>query len=311
MITDIEAATNEAQRTERCGPAYMLVTAAHNEEKFIENTIKAVVSQTLLPKRWAIVSDASADHTEEIVERYAALYDFIELVRIRKDHARNFASKVYALKAGLEKLDVRGCDFIGVLDADVSFEKSYFANLMAEFEGDLNLGLAGGFIYEERNGTFRTRSSNSIRSVAGAIQLFRRECYESVGGILPLKYGGEDWCAEVMARMKGWRVKAIPALKVFHHKPTGAGVGVLRYWYRQGFMDYSLGSHPLFSLIKCLKRLRTKPYVAGALARFIGLVCAYYRRETRPVPKEFVDYLRWEQKKRLLDPFQIPLRRGN
>jgi glycosyltransferase involved in cell wall biosynthesis len=306
MIREIGASPNEAQRGARCGSAYMLVTAAHNEEAFIEKTIKAVMSQTLLPKRWVIVSDGSIDETDKIVGGYADRYPLIELVRIGKDHARSFASKVYALNAGLERLNDSDCEFIGNLDADVSFDESYFANLVGEFERDPGLGLAGGFIYEKRHGGFSARANNSIRSVAGAVQLFRRECYESVGGILPLKYGGEDWCAEVMARMKGWRVRAIPELKVFHHKPTGAGAGVLRYWYHQGFMDYSLGSHPLFAIVKCLRRLRAKPYVAGTLARLTGFVWAYYRKEERPVPREFVEYLRREQKGRLFGPFQMP-----
>lgn len=305
MVTDLQISASDAQHSSGFRHEYLLITAAHNEEKFIEGTIKSVISQTWLPKKWIIASDASTDSTEKIVERYASEFDFIELVCIQKNHARSFASKVYALNAGLEKIDLRECKFIGVLDADISFEKSYFANLIAQFESDPNLGLAGGFIYEERYGNFRTRSGNSIRSVAGAIQLFRRECYESIGGILPLRYGGEDWCAEVMARMNGWQVRAIPQLKVFHHKPTGTGAGVLKYWYHQGFMDHSLGSHPLFATIKCIKRLRAKPYVVGALARLAGFVCAYLRKEARPVPKEFVNYLRMEQKNRLPSPLQV------
>jgi glycosyltransferase involved in cell wall biosynthesis len=306
MIREIEVSTNGSLEAATCRPPYMLVTAAHNEEAFIENTIKAVSSQTVLPTRWVIVSDGSVDQTDKIVGAYAQHYPFIELVHIGINHARSFASKVYALNVGLEKLKDSEYEFIGNLDADVSFEESYFANLLGEFERDPGLGLAGGFIYEKRHGRFSARANNSIRSVAGAIQLFRRECYESVGGILPLKYGGEDWCAEVMARMKGWSVKAIPELRVFHHKPTGAGAGVLRYWYHQGFMDYSLGSHPLFATIKCLRRLSAKPYVTGALARLTGFVWAYYRKEERPVPREFVEYLRREQKGRLLSPFQMP-----
>ena len=54
---------------------YVLVTAAHNEEALIENTIRAVVSQTVLPKKWVIVSDASVDGTDRIVQAYAARQD--------------------------------------------------------------------------------------------------------------------------------------------------------------------------------------------------------------------------------------------
>jgi len=307
MISESRLSTKEGEGIAKCKHAFVLVTAAHNEEAFIENTIKAVVSQTLLPKRWVIVSDASVDDTDKIVQGYAEGYKFIELVRVGENHARSFASKVYALNAGLERLKGDDYEFVGNLDADVSFEASYFASLMGKFDRDPALGLAGGFIYEMRNGKFKIRFADSVRSVAGAVQLFRCECYESVGGILPLKYGGEDWCAEVMARMKGWRVEAFPELKVFHHKPTGAGAGVLRYWYQQGFMDFSLGIHPLFAIVRCLRRLRARPYLAGGLARLAGFVWANWRREARPVSKEFVDFLRAEQKQRLRDFLINPL----
>jgi len=309
MIRESRVSMKEAKGITKCKHGFVLVTAAHNEEAFIENTIKAVVSQTLLPERWVIVSDASVDDTDKIVQGYAERCKFIELVHIGENHAPSFASKIYALNAGLERLKGNDYEFIGILDADVSFETSYFASLLKRFERDPALGLAGGFIYEKRNGKFKIRFGDSVRSVAGAVQLFRRECYESVGGILPLKYGGEDWCAEVMARMKGWRVEAFPELEVFHHKPTGAGAGALRYWYQQGLMDFSLGSYPLFVIFKCLRRLRAKPYVLGALARLFGFLWASCRREERPVRNELVEFLRAEQKERLRHSLLKPLGR--
>ena len=50
---------------------YVLITAAKNEAVFIESTIKSVVAQTLLPKKWIIVSDQSTDGTDEIVNKYS------------------------------------------------------------------------------------------------------------------------------------------------------------------------------------------------------------------------------------------------
>ncbi len=41
--------------------SYVLMTAAHDEERFIERTIASVLSQTLLPQVWVIVSDNSTD----------------------------------------------------------------------------------------------------------------------------------------------------------------------------------------------------------------------------------------------------------
>ena len=38
---------------------YVIITAARNEEAYIENTIQSVISQTALPLKWIIVSDGS------------------------------------------------------------------------------------------------------------------------------------------------------------------------------------------------------------------------------------------------------------
>jgi poly-beta-1,6-N-acetyl-D-glucosamine synthase len=281
--------------------AYVLVTAAFNEEAYIDRTIQAVIQQTHPPQKWVIVSDASWDRTDQIVREYADNYGFIELLRMDEKHVHNFASKVNALNKGIDCLKGLDYAFIGILDADVSFERSYFGLLIEEFAGDPGLGLAGGFIHEERKGRFSGRASNSTSSVAGAIQLFRRECFDTFGCFLPLKYGGEDWCAELTAKMNGWRVESYPALKVFHHKRIGARARGLRPWYREGLADFSLGSHPLFEVFKCLRRIGEEPYVLGALARFSGFVSAYCRKEKRGAPMNIVEYLRNEQKARLRD----------
>src|ERR1035441_9935437 len=40
---------------------YVLITPARNEADFIELTLKSVVSQTVRPLKWVIVSDGSTD----------------------------------------------------------------------------------------------------------------------------------------------------------------------------------------------------------------------------------------------------------
>jgi hypothetical protein len=59
-------------------------------------------------------------------------------------------------------------------------------------------------IYEEHNGLFVSRRTNSTTSVAHATQLFLRECFETLEGYLALPYGGPDWHAEVSAPMMGY-----------------------------------------------------------------------------------------------------------
>lgn len=47
------------------------MTAVRNEEAYLPGTIVSVLSQTILPKRWVIVSDGSTDGTDEIAGRAA------------------------------------------------------------------------------------------------------------------------------------------------------------------------------------------------------------------------------------------------
>src|ERR1700692_1725111 len=98
---------------------YVLITPAHNEERFIMKTLDSMVAQTLLPERWVIVDDGSADRTVEIIEKYAARYPWIELVTRPHRMDRSFAGKVYAFNAGLERVRSVQFEVVGNLDADL------------------------------------------------------------------------------------------------------------------------------------------------------------------------------------------------
>jgi poly-beta-1,6-N-acetyl-D-glucosamine synthase len=279
---------------------YVLTTAAHNEEATIEKTIESVISQTVLPERWVIVSDGSSDRTDEIIQSYTRRHDFIRYLRVTREPGRNFGRKVIAIHSGTKLLDDIRFSFIGNVDADVSLEPSYFEDLLAHFDRSPRLGIAGGFFFEDEGGQFKSRRGNRVYSVTHAAQLVRRECYEAIGGYAVLEHGGEEWHAEVSARMKGWEIEAFPAMKIFHHRHTGEGGNLVRYRFRQGKMDYAFGSDPLFEVLKCFERLLHSPFLIGGAARFLGFLLSSVFREERPVSDEFVKYLRREQRQRIL-----------
>jgi len=283
---------------------YVLVTAAQNEEDYIEKTIKSVISQTILPKRWVIVSDGSTDCTDLIVENYLEIYDFMQLLRKEDDRSRNFASKVYAIRAGVEYLSDVEYDFIGNLDADVSFEPDYYERVLTKFKENPRLGIAGGILFEAFRGKWIRQFTSTSWSVSGPIQMFRRQCYEDICGYIPLRLGGEDTFAEVMARTNGWEIKAFPDIKVFHHRRTGTeNSNILSARFIQGIREYSSGNHLLFEIAKCISRVREKPYVLGSLLRAIGFFYAFIRRKPRMVSNNIIRYLRHEQIGRLIAIF--------
>jgi glycosyltransferase involved in cell wall biosynthesis len=283
---------------------YVLITSARNEEDYIETTIRAVLSQTVLPARWVIVSDGSTDRTEEIVNSYASRHGFIKLLRLARDGRNSFSSKVKAIIAGCEQLKEIDYAFIGNLDADVSFDSEYYEKILARFQENPGLGIAGGIILELVNSRY-IRQNLSRNSVAGAIQMFRRRCFEKIGGYVPLELGGEDAVMEVLARKYYWKVQTFPELKVFHHRrvATGKNRSMLAAKFREGRRDYLLGYHPLFYAAVCIYRAIDRPYLLGGVLRMCGYCWSILMREKRPVSVDFIKYLRREQMSRLKSLF--------
>jgi biofilm PGA synthesis N-glycosyltransferase PgaC len=279
---------------------YVLVTTARNEEAYIERTIQSVIAQTVLPRKWVIVSDGSTDRTDEIIQRYASRYGFIEYARLESDVERNFASMAYGQQAGVERLRDMEYGFLGMLDADISFEPDYYERVLAEFARNPKLGIAGGVLYDlQRERWVRQKVTVSL-NVSGPVQLFRRQCYEDIGGVIPIEKGGVDAVAEVMARMHGWEVRSFRNIKVLHYRPTGTqGKSVYRVHFRRGSSEYVMGYHPLFVLAKCVRRVSDRPYVIASLLRLCGYCWSWWRREERGVGDEFVRYLRREQMQRI------------
>lgn len=282
---------------------YVLLTPARNEEAFIEKTIQSVISQTVLPEKWIIVSDGSTDRTDEIVKVYASKFHFIKLLRVERNQSWSFSSKVHALRLAYEKLKGHGYEFLGILDADVSFGCDYFERLIAHFRQNERLGIGGGMILELQGNTFQ-RLRYNLDSVAGAVQFFRRQCYVEIGGYMELRNGGIDAVAEVMARMRGWQVGSVQDLDVYHHRRIGmTNATLFRSRLNTGIQENLIGNHPLFVVFKCIHRFMEKPYVLGGLLMLAGYCWSLVLRDVRPVPVEVVQYVRKEQKQRMYSAF--------
>jgi cellulose synthase/poly-beta-1,6-N-acetylglucosamine synthase-like glycosyltransferase len=282
---------------------YVLITPARNEEGYIAKTLDAVTRQTVLPGKWIIVSDNSEDGTDEIVRQYAASHTFITLLRSETGGARNFSAKVAAFNLALPLLENIGYDFIGIVDADISFDPDYYENILDKFRSNPKLGVAGGIRYDYCNGAFH-KVLCSINSVGGPFQLFRRDCFEQIGGFAPIDLGGEDAVAEIKARMCGWQVRSYEELIVYHHKCTGSMMGnFFLSFYKQGQREYLIGYHPLFEIFRRILHLVEKPYVLGSLIMLLGYFRAYFSRHKPLVDRDVVQFLKEEQLGRLKSIF--------
>ena len=278
---------------------YVLITPARNEERFIAKTLESVVAQVLPPKKWVIVSDGSTDRTDEIVAQVEKQHGFIKLIRLETAHQRNFAAKARAIKTAYRTLADLDFDFIGNLDADISFEPDYFARIFREFERDPKLGVAGGDPFDVIDGKI-VQVVHVRNHVRGAVQMFRRHCYEEIGGYPLLRHGGIDTAAEIMVRMNGWQTQSFAGIPLYHHRLAGtAKSDIWRARLKEGKRDYCLGWHPLFMVAKSLARLSEKPYVLGTLIRLAAYLHTWLQREERQLSDEFISFVHKEQMDRL------------
>lgn len=279
-------------------PSYVLVTPARNEAKYIELTLKSVVTQTVPPIRWIIVSDGSTDGTDDIVSKYASAYPWVELVRMPERPERHFAGKVHAFNAGLARVADLQYDVIGNVDADVSFDADYFAFLLDEFAGNSQLGVAGTPF---REGLFQyDYRFTSIEHVSGQCQLFRRECFEDIGGYIPRNIGGIDLVAVITARMKGWQTRTfLGKIYVHHRQMSTATQKAMMVPFRGGKVDYVLGSHPVWEICRCIYQTTRPPILLGGILRLAGFLWAMVCRKEKQVPSDLVEFRRKEQMHRL------------
>ena len=279
-------------------PTYVLITPAYNEEAFIEKTLQSVVAQTILPLKWVIVSDGSTDRTDDIVKKYAAGRNWIEFIRKPDHRHRDFASKVHAFNIGYAKVKDLNFDVLGCLDADITFENDYFEYLVEKFK-DPNLGVAGTHYVEGEFHSFKNSYIN-VHHVNGGCQLFRRKCFEDIGGYIPIEGGGIDWVAVTTARMKGWKTYSFGERVFEHHRKIGtAESSILKSRYRYGKKDYFLGAHPLWELFRGLFQMTKNPYVIGGFCVLLGYFWSAARGIRRPVSQDLVDFYQSEQLQRL------------
>jgi glycosyltransferase involved in cell wall biosynthesis len=282
---------------------YLIISPVRNEEKYIEQTIKSVIFQTVLPKKWIIVDDASTDRTPSIVRSYAENYDFIfylrkeDTLKIGNNGDRLLiAAEAKAFNFALSQIDIKEYDFIVKLDGDLRLEENYFEEIFWRFLKNPRLGIAGGHCYELRKGRLVKERVPDFH-VRGATKIYRRRCFEDIGGIEEVL--GWDTIDELRAQAKGWLTRSFDEPGVIHCRPIGSSGGVLRGRMRDGIGCYFLGYHPLFMLLRVSKQLFQKPYFIGSAFMLWGYLKSYLSDEKRFYDEELRLFLRRQQLKRI------------
>jgi poly-beta-1,6-N-acetyl-D-glucosamine synthase len=258
-----------------------------------------VIAQTVRPLKWAVVSDGSTDGTDEIVSRYAAENPWIELVRMPQRRERHFAGKALAVRAGVERMQGIPYEVIASLDADMSFEPDYFAYLLGKLVLDPGLGVVGT-PYRDDTAEIYDYRFVSTDHVSGACQVFRRACFEEIGGYVLSKGGAIDTIATLTARSKGWKTQTFTGKIARHQRVIGtAENGPLKSRFILGKRDWMIGNSALWEMCRGMYQMTKRPVLLRGIAIVMGYLWAACSGVERPVARELRAIRRKEQMEHL------------
>ena len=114
-------------------PLVSIVTVVYNGEKFLEETIQSVISQTYENVEYIIIDGGSTDGTLDIIKRYE---DKIDYWISEKDKG------IYdAMNKGI---DVASGEIIGLINADDWYEKDTINTVIKNYSGDKNFDIFHG-----------------------------------------------------------------------------------------------------------------------------------------------------------------------
>lgn len=279
---------------------YVVISPVRNEAEHLPLTIRSVVAQTVQPARWILVDDGSTDSTGQVADGAAGQYPWIQSVH-RGDRGFRQAGGgvIEAFYDGYARLQDQPWAFVVKLDGDLSFAPDYFQKCLERFEAEPKLGIGGGTVCKQVQGSLEIESKVDPKfHVRGATKIYRRPCWEAIGGLI--RAPGWDTLDEVKANMLGWITLTFPDIKLVHHRPAGGAYGSWNNWVKNGHANYVAGYHPLFMIVKCIRRMAERPYgLAGC-----GLLWGFFRGYAKHLPqiddRELIRYFRSQQINRML-----------
>jgi biofilm PGA synthesis N-glycosyltransferase PgaC len=282
-------------------PRVLIVSPVRNEAVHIERVVRAVAAQQLPPTRMIVIDDSSTDATLRLLRELASEIPLLSVVQASRHEAGSdrlaLAIEARNFNAALALTDIGDFTHLMKLDGDIELPPDYLSRITARFEGDPNLGLAGGVLAEPTAAGGLRAIRIPRHHVHGALKLYSLACFRAIGGIQERL--GWDTIDETYARMLGFRTRSFDDIVSVHHRPIASADGILRGRARHGECAWILHYGTIWVLLRSLKVARSHPVGASGLAFLFGYARAAARGVERVPDPEFRRFTRRELRRRL------------
>lgn len=183
------------------------IIPARNEEKFIGETLTALLKQDLENNHIIVVNDGSEDRTSEVVNSF----DNIELINIenRGFNAQGTPLLSMVINIGLEKLLPQvSYDYIMILGSDHILPSHYIRKIVDYMDNNKDIAICSGQISGEKSIVPR-----------GSGRIVRSEFWKTIGLQYPLNFGFETYLL-IKAQQLGYKINVLNELVSYTTRPT-------------------------------------------------------------------------------------------
>lgn len=195
-----------------------VIIPCYNQACYLGEALQSVVNQT--HKNWEciIVNDGSPDDTENIAMTWCTQDSRIKYIYQENgglSSARNF---------GIQNAST---DFILTLDADDKYDKTFIEKGLKILNENRGIGVVSSWVLRFKDSkdicvikpNGKTIEDFLFQNAANGTSLFRRKCWEAVGGYdEKMKTGYEDWEFYIRVCAYGWNVHVIPETLFFYRQ---------------------------------------------------------------------------------------------
>jgi glycosyltransferase involved in cell wall biosynthesis len=183
------------------------IIPARNEEKFIGETLTALLNQDIEDNYIIVVNDGSEDKTKEVVDSFPN----IELINIenRGFDAQGTPILARVINQGLEKLVPEvSYDYIMILGSDHILPSNYITKIVDHMDHNRDIAICSGQIKDEKSKVPR-----------GSGRIVRSDFWKAIGLQYPLKFGFETYLL-IKAQQMGYRIDVLNDLISLTSRPT-------------------------------------------------------------------------------------------
>ncbi len=262
------------------------IIPARNEEKFIGETLTALLNQDINDNYIIVVNDGSEDKTKEVV----ASFPNVELINIENRGFDAHGTPILArvINQGLEKLiPETSYDYIMILGSDHILPSNYIRKILDYMDHNSGIAICSGQIKNEKSKVPR-----------GSGRIIRSDFWKSIGFQYPLKFGFETYLL-IKAQQLGYRIEILDDLISVTNRPTR------RYYKKEAYISYgkslrALGYVQLYSLGRIgLISLKNPKGAVYMLQGYISRDIEFYEEDFR----SFLKYIQYGRLKQYIKSF--------